>query len=153
MSTVPSEALIALTKRQEGMALNAYYDVDGERVLGYGCKIFDGKPVAAGQCCTPEDADRNVRAHLALIAKQVLSLVGHPLTQGQLDALCDFAFNTGIAALRSSAIIRALHNKQPVTADMFLRWNKIHDAKGVLVEMPALTRRRADEWAMWTSNV
>jgi len=145
----PSDACLALVTRQEGCVLTAMKDVDGVYVLGYGNKVFDGKPVVAGQTTTHDDALRNCRRHLEACADVVLAAVPH-VTQGQLDALTDLAYNIGAANFLSSTIVRTMRSGGTVTEDMFTRWNKV-TVNGAHVVLPALTARRLDEYKLFTS--
>lgn len=150
-AAAPSAAGIALTEKEEGCVLTAMKDVDGVYVLGYGNKLFNGKPVVAGQTCTAKEADLNCREHSQRCATAVVSAVKVGLTQGQLDALTDFVYNVGIGGLLSSTILKTLNARQSVTEDMFTRWNKITKPDGSHVELPALTMRRHREYQLFIS--
>ena len=53
----------------------------------------------------------------------VLDMVTVPLTQGQLDALTDFAYNLGVNALRKSTLLRKLNAGDYVGAGLeFNKW-------------------------------
>jgi lysozyme len=147
---VPSLNCISLIQHMEGLSLKAYPDVDGVYVIGYGCKFADGKPVQRGQVIDAAGADRVCREKAQECASAILVLVKRSLKQGQLDALVDFVYNCGLGALASSTILRTILATQPVTEDMFTRWNKIH-VNGQLVVLPQLTARRQAEYRLWIS--
>jgi len=147
----PSERCIAFIKSQEGLDLIARRDVDGSWILGYSCKEFGGKPVTEGQTTDLAGADVECRAQANKLARGIDNFSRNPLTQGQLDALTDFAYNTGMLALLGSTLWRCHQAGFPVTESMFVAWNKIHK-DGALVELPALTKRRQLEWAMFSST-
>jgi lysozyme len=146
----PSEACIALIKREEGLLLTAKPDVDGVYVNGYGCKIIEGKPAFKGQVITPEIADHSCRVHAQKCAEAVITSVNHPLTQGQLDALVDFVYNAGSPALHQSTLLRVINSNQQVIERYFTMWNKAH-INGVLTELPDLTARRKAEYQLYLS--
>ena len=71
----------------------------------------------------------------------VNSLVAVPLTQGEFDALCSFAFNLGCSALRKSTLLRLLNQSDyDGAAAEFRKWNK---AGGEV--LAGLTKRRFEE--------
>ncbi len=77
----------------------------------------------------------------------VLKLVTVPLTQGQLDALVSFQFNTG-SLPTSTLLSRVNAGRHEEAAAQFLRWNKARvDRK--LVVLAGLTRRRNAERALY----
>lgn len=71
------------------------------------------------------------------------------VTQGQFDALTDFAFNEGVEALEGSTLMRLL-NDGDVTgaAAQFASW-VYGDVGGQMVALPGLVARRAAEEAMF----
>ena len=150
----PSDQLVAFIQRQEGLELTARPDVDGVLILGYGCKVIDGKPVVKGQTIDQPNATRNLKVKMQQCSNAVLGVVKRPLTQGQLDALTDFVYNAGIGALQSSTILKTINTTgtSAVTQDMFTRWNKIHDpATGEVKELDGLTARRKLEYQFFTT--
>ena len=149
--TSPSDACITLIESIEGCLLKAEKDVDGVYILGYGNKIFDGKNVVAGQTTDYAGADRNCRTHAQQCATAVIAAVKVALTQGQLDSLTDFMYNVGIGGFHSSTILKTLNARQPVTEDMFTRWNKITLPDGSHKVLDGLTRRRKAEYQLFIS--
>jgi lysozyme len=80
----------------------------------------------------------------------VLKLITVPLTQGQLDALVSFQFNTG--SLPTSTLLKYVNaGKHTEAAQQFLRWNKAR-VKGELVVLAGLTRRRNAERAQYMGS-
>jgi lysozyme len=80
-----------------------------------------------------------------------LASVKAALTQGQLDSLTDFVYNVGIGGFRSSTILKTLNAQQPVTEDMFTRWNKITLPDGSHKVLDGLTARRRREYQLFIS--
>lgn len=146
----PSNKAISLIQQQEGCVLTAMKDVDGVYVIGYGCKFVDGQPVHEGQVIDTATAIRAMTQHAQEKARDILASVHRHLKQGELDALVDFAYNAGTGAFQQSTILKSINANQPVTEDMFTRWNKIHK-DGQLVELPALTTRRKLEYQLFIS--
>ncbi len=75
-----------------------------------------------------------------------------PLTQGQYDALVSFVFNLGAGNFRSSTLLKrlnqGLYNDVP---EQIMRWNKAR-VEGKLTVLNCLTRRRAAEAAIFSSD-
>src|SRR6185437_17079805 len=87
-----SETLVLFVKQMEGFRSVAYHDVAGRLTVGYG----EAEGVVPGQVVSEQEADLMLRGTLSEVAEQVRKAVTVDLTQGQFDALCDFAFNLGI---------------------------------------------------------
>jgi lysozyme len=73
-------------------------------------------------------------------------------TQGQCDALTDFAFNLGVNALIGSTLL-AKHKAGNYTgaAAEFGNWVYAH-ANGKLIKLPGLVARRAAEAQLYTKE-
>jgi lysozyme len=101
---------------------------------------------------TQDQADAAFRADLKRFESGVGSLVKVQLTQGQFDALVDFAYNVGfgdvkrnIPGLATSTLLRLLNAGDYAGAQaQFARWNK-NDGQ----VMRGLIRRRAAEACLW----
>ena len=144
MMTV-SEELIKMVKHFEGCRLASYQDQGGVWTIGYGHTAG----VKEGDTCTQEQAEKWLREDLDLAAKEMLMFVKTDLSQGQFDALTDFAFNLGAASLqRSTLLFRVNAGNFGGAASEFPRWNKVR-IDGVLTESPGLTRRRLAEMKMF----
>lgn len=134
-----SDISIEKIKGFEGLRLEAYKDSGGVWTIGYGHTFG----VKAGQKITAEQAETLLRGDLLPCEKTVTGL--GIWTQGQFDALVDFAFNLGIDALMKSTLLRKIRlnaTQGEITAE-FLRWNKIH-VNGKVVASKWQTSRR--EW-------
>jgi lysozyme len=120
----PGEGLLALLKESEGLELKAYQDVVGIWTIGYGTTHVKGAGVREGMECTKEQAVEYMIDELAGIIKFINSHVLVTITQNQFDALCDFAYNLGCNALKSSTLLATLNTgNYTVAASEFLRWN------------------------------
>lgn len=119
----PSALVFDHIRRSEGLRLTAYKP-QGERctagrlTIGYG--HLGARP---GDRITAQRAEELLREDLQWVAAQVKSL-GLRLTQGQFDALCDFVFNLGLAALQRSCLLRKIRAGAPreQIAAEFRRW-------------------------------
>jgi lysozyme len=140
-----SAAGLALTKSFEGLRLTAYQDSGGVWTIGYG---HTGPEVHAGQRITEAEAETLLRADLAAAICHVNSVVHGSLTQGQFDALVDFAYNCGEENLLHSTLLRCVDGEDFAgAAGQFGLW--VHAAGQVL---PGLVRRRAAEAAMFSGK-
>jgi lysozyme len=123
---------------QEGMVLSQYEDQTGNLTIGVGHLIQEGEEFP--EQITEQEA-------IDLLAKDVerfedaVNSYGMDLTQGQMDALVDFAFNCGEGALK-----QLLSHGMEEVPNQLPRWNK---SAGKVVN--ALTKRRALEVEMWNS--
>ena len=132
-----SNILIEQLKAFEGCELKAYKCPAWVWTIGVG----HTHGVKAGQVITQAQADSLLRADLAYFENEVNKL-GAWATQGQFDALVDFAYNLGIGALKSSTLLKVIKQngtKEEITAQ-FMRWDK---AGGKVLN--GLTKRRAWE--------
>ena len=96
------DALNAI-KEFEGLRLQAYKCPAGVWTIGYG--HTDG--VTDGMEITERQATALLKADLIPVEKAVNEL-GVCKTQGQFDALVDFAFNLGIEALKGSTLLKCI---------------------------------------------
>ena len=136
-----SDILIAKLKEFEGCKLKAYKCPAGVWTIGYGTT----KGVYAGMEITYAEAERMLRKDLAIFETFVNGL-NVCKTQGQFDALVDFAYNLGCGNLATSTLLKYIKAGKPVglIREQFLRWNK---AGGKVLK--GLTLRRQWESLRW----
>lgn len=128
---------LKLTERFEGCKLEAYLDSVGVPTIGYG----HTRGVKMGTTCTQEQAEKWLSEDIQAAVDGVNKLVKVAITQGQFDALVDFAFNLGVGALGKSTLLRLTNAGDfKAASPEFLRWNK---AGGK--ELAGLTKRREAE--------
>lgn len=96
MATMTPEGLQYLTKRAEGCELTAYRDETGTWTIGWGHTFG----VAEGLTITQEQADALLAQEVQEYAAKVEDLLLRPASPHQFDALVDFAYNEGVAALQ-----------------------------------------------------
>jgi len=140
-----SDDCVKLVKDSEGCSLRAYRDPIGIWTIGFGHtgpEVIDGLEWTVAQACAQLAAD------LQIACEGVLKLVHVSITQGQLDALTDFAFNEGIGQLRNSTLLRKLNSgyRDEVPAELE-RWVFAGGKK-----LPGLIARRQREIGLWTKT-
>lgn len=131
-----SELLIDKIKEFEGFASLAYVCPGGKWTVGYG----HVRGVTKGRRVTEREADELLREDLKQYERCVNEL-DVAQTQGQFDALVDFAFNLGCESLRGSTLLVKIREGAPCSdiRSEFMRW--IYGGGHIL---PGLVRRR--EW-------
>jgi lysozyme len=130
-----------LTESFEGCKMTAYQDPVGVWTVGYG----HIRGVQAGLVCTQAQAGQWLRTDIAIAEHFVNTHVHITLTQGEFDALVDFAFNLGIGAENGSTLLALVNQgKFAEAALQFPRWDKAggHESAGLL-------RRRLAEQALF----
>ena len=130
---------IALTKSFESCRLTAYQDIKGIWTIGFG---HVGPEVVEGLTWTQDQADSQLVLDLTKAEHAVNTLVTVPLTQGQFDALVDFAFNLGCNAEKGSTLLKLVNQGDFANAAaQFELWD--HAAGKVVAGL--LRRRIAEE--------
>lgn len=130
---------LEITKAFEGCRLTAYQDQVDVWTIGYGHTA--GGHVRKGDRCTQEQAEAWLVEDVQSCVDAINREAGVTLTQGQFDALVDFAFNLGIGALLRSTLWRKLNACDIAgAAEEFHKWDM---AGGKHV--PGLLRRRLSE--------
>lgn len=141
-----------ILKDFEGFRSSAYLDSKGIPTIGYGTIRINGQPVRLGMTCTMAQALEWKRQDLARFLPAIERLVKVPLTQNQVDALVCFVYNVGEGGFASSSLLRAINARQPITEDLFTRWNKISERRNgrkVYIVVPGLTSRRKAEYRLF----
>jgi len=141
-----SDKGIALTKASEGCKLKAYPDPasgGAPWTIGWGST---GPDVKKGIVWTQKKADQRLLARLGTLAAAIQSK--SKVTQGQLDALVDFAYNLGLGGLYNSTLWRK-HKAGDYAgaAEEFPKWKF---ASGKV--MNGLVTRRAKEQKLYKGD-
>lgn len=137
-----SDACVQLVRNSEGLRLEAYQDCGGVWTIGYG---HTGPDVHAGLVISAMTADSLLHADLQATASRVSEMLAVPVTQGQFDALVDFAFNLGCGRLHGSTLLEMVNRRDFAgAAGQFGLW--VHDGAEVL---PGLVARRKAEMEMF----
>ena len=92
-------------KQDEGLRLTAYRDQADVLTICYGST----HGVVQGQTLTEEQCDQKLRAELQQYIQGVREAVRHPLTQGQLDTLVNFAYQFGVKNLSRSTLVNKIN--------------------------------------------
>lgn len=138
-----SNILIEKLKEFEGYRPTSYQDSAGVWTIGYG----HTQGVKKGQKITKAQAESLLRGDLLKAEKYVNGLKLN-LTQGQFDALVDFAYNLGTGNLGTSTLLGKIRMKasdEEIQAQ-FRRW--VYAGGKV---MPGLVKRREWEAQRWSS--
>ena len=134
-----SENGIAFIKGNEGYSATIYDD-NGKPCLGYGHDLQPGESFPDG--VSPDQADLLLRKDLASrFEPAVNALIPPDCTQNQFNALADFAYNLGVASLRTMVG----HGWQSIPEQM-LRWTHVNGAVS-----PGIVARRQAEVDLFTS--
>ena len=117
-----SDLLIRKIKEFEGLSLKAYKPVKTERyyTIGYG---HYGSDVKANQVITEKQAENLLKKDLEKFEAYVNKL-DVCVKQFQFDALVDFSFNLGTAALGRSTLLKHIRAKKPeqYIREEFAKW-------------------------------
>ncbi len=141
-----SDAGLALTRRFEGLRLTAYADAAGVWTIGYG---HTGPGVHEGLTITEHQAEIFLECDIARAVTGVNRLVTAAIRQNHFDALVDFAFNLGVAALSGSALLRYVNAEDfAAAAAEFPRWDHV---KGRT--LPGLLLRRQAEARLFGQDI
>ena len=141
----------AFMKGFESFSRTSYPDSGGVWTIAWGHTGWyaPGVPVGPGQTCTDEQAQAWFEGDIATAENGVLRVVEIVITQGQFDALVDFAYNEGVGALAHSTLLRYLNQHMvQQAAQQFLRWDYC-DHK----ELEGLEKRRRGEMAMFLAGL
>jgi len=134
--------------RKDGL-IGAYRCPAGKWTIGYGAT----KGVRSGNAMTEQEAEDRLVVDLEEHGAAVKRHVNVPLSQPQYDALTSFVYNLGEGNFRSSTLLKKLNRGEysEVPAQL-MRWNKAK-VDGKMVALNGLTRRRAAEAAVFSSDI
>lgn len=131
---------LAILQYFESCRLEAYWDADGKVwTIGWG---DTGPDVVKGLRITQAEADARLQRRLAReFVPGVLAALTNPVSQAQLDAMVDLAYNIGVSAFQGSTLVRLFNAGDAAgAAEQFPRWNK----SGGKVLLGLRRRRAAD---------
>ena len=141
-----SAAGLATVKEFEGLRLKAYKCPAAVWTIGYGHTSAAGAPIVNPDLViTKDEAEEVLARDMEQYEEGVRKYVKVDLTQGQFDALVDFAYNAGVGALAKSTLLKKVNAEKfdEVPAE-FMKWTK-----GGGKELPGLVRRRRAEVKLW----
>lgn len=140
-----SDAGVAFIKQWEGLELESYQDIAGVWTIGYG----HTETAAPNMQITEAEAEALLRRDLGWREEAINALVLVPLNQNEFDALVSFIFNVGAGAFRKSTARKRLNAGDRIGAAEALTWFNKATVGGVLREVTGLSRRRAEEKALF----
>lgn len=142
MNYNPSLNLIAHIKSFEGCKLKAYKCPSGVWTIGYG----HTSGVMPNSRCTQAQADAWLRLDIARHAQLLSRHIRVDLSQSQMDAIVDMAFNVGVSAVVSSTLLRYINEQRPhhEIQNQFMRWTKSNGR--VLNGLKKRCEWRAAQW-------
>jgi len=137
-----------LHRVQEDGMISSYRCPAGKWTISWGhCR-----GVRSGMKINMAEAERLLQEDLSDHGKAVKRHVNVPLTQYQYDALTSFVFNLGEGNFKSSTLLKKLNQGMyDEVPEQLMRWNKAR-VDGKLVPLNGLTRRRAAEAALFSSD-
>ena len=138
-----------LHRVQDDGMISSYRCPAGKWTIGWG----SCKGVRSGMKITVKEAEQRLLEDIAEHGKAVKRHVNVPLTQYQYDALTSWVFNIGAGAnFQSSTLLKKLNKGMyDEVPEQLMRWNKAR-VEGKLVPLNGLTRRRAAEAALFSSD-
>lgn len=147
-----SQAAIDLIHSFESFKASAYKDPGSKNglpiTIGWGSTSdLNGRPIQLGTAWTREQADAKFAQDIEKFADGVREVAG-PSTQGQIDAMVSFAYNVGLAAFKSSTLLKKhLAGDYAGAKAEFGKW-RFNDGR----EMKGLVRRRQAESELYSSQ-
>lgn len=133
----------------EGRRNQAYQDSAGNWTIGVGHLIVPGDGLNSQSNINDATVDAIFTNDLENAEMIVKGNVTVPLTQGQFDALVDFAFQFGNAFV-SSTLLKLLNAGNYVAAaNEFQQWVHARNSSGQLILVGQLVQRRAADASMF----
>ena len=126
---------MGLVKQFEGCKLTAYRDIGNTLTIGYG---HTGPDVTEGQVIAQQEADELLSEDVARAETAVRRLCPASLSDKQIAACIDLAYNVGIGAFSNSHVLYCARNSLYIeAAKAFTMW----DMSGHVESMGLLRRR------------
>lgn len=115
-----------IIKFSEGCKLTAYQCPAKIWTIGYGSTFYkDGKKVKQGDTISQNQADTLFDTILEKFEKDVKKLIKVKINDNQFGAIISFAYNLGIANLKSSTLLKKINANDFFEASQeFMKWNK-----------------------------
>lgn len=147
--TKGSQKLIDLIKKFEGCKLEAYKCPAGIPTIGFGSTLYEnGERIKLGDKIDLKRAEQLLANTLGTYELFVDANTRDDISQGQFDALVDFAYNCGNGNLKSSTLLKKvnLNPNDKTIKDEFMKWTR---ANGKI--MNGLINRRKSEVEVYYS--
>jgi lysozyme len=124
--------------------------INGQKYIGYGHKLSDKD---TRMYISIEEAESLLSSDISSAEGLVKGAITVNLTQGQFDALVDFAFTVSPQRFKNSTIIQKINSGDVAGAATILaQWVYVKQ-NGVIVKMPHLVSRRTSNIHWMTSPV
>jgi lysozyme len=134
---------VLIIEQFEGFEPKMYKDAVGLPTIGYGTLIdTKAEQWLKTATITKDQAEVLLRRELGMIERNLNLMLKKTIHQNQFDALVSFAYNLGIASLRTSTLLKKV-NKNPADDTIrneFMKW--VHAGGKVLKGLQ--TRRKAE---------
>lgn len=131
---------VSVAANYEGLRTKAYSDVTGTQTICYG----ETHGVTPGQTATAAECRAMLATRMARVQTHVRACIHRPMTDGQLSAFDDLAYNIGWPTFCKSSVARKFNAGDVAGACAAIkRYNK---AAGKV--LPGLVKRRASEYAL-----
>ena len=139
-----------LIKQFEGFLAKPYKCPALIPTIGYGATYYPNglKVTMSDKAITEAQASTMLMNMLRTYEKSVDSFCRDDINQNQFDALCAFAYNVGINALKNSTLLKKVNKNpnDPTIRAEFLKWNKANGRA-----LNGLTNRRIAEADLYES--
>jgi lysozyme len=141
---------LALIKNFEGFRASPYLCPANVPTIGYGSTYYPGghKVKLTDPPISEHQASVLLENLLQPFEKAVDSYMRDDINQNQFDALCAFAYNVGINALKTSTLLKKVNANpnDPTIKDEFMKW-----VNGGGKKLPGLVKRRMAEANLYES--
>jgi lysozyme len=155
-----SDAGRSFIEANEGLRLDTYLDEASILTVGYGHVVHPSEPWWGGghpsghPVITQAQADALFEADLATYVACVAGYVKVSLTDEQVTALVDFAYNEGCHALAGSTVLRCLNaGDYAGAASHLLDWDKDVQNGHLVVSEGLLARRQREQALFLTASL
>lgn len=148
-------ALVAGTSSFEGLSRIDYADNLPAKPVPTACYGHTGPDVKIGTVRTKAQCDELLQWDLTYVyGPAVLQMVDVPITQGQYNALTDFAYNLGTGNLRKSTLLRKVNANDPTAVNEFGKWVYVggKDCRLKINKCSGIVERRKWEAAQYASS-
>lgn len=142
LAAVAGGALVIATlliQHFEGVEYTPYYDVVGVLTVCYG---HTGKDIIEDKTYSQTECDALFKQDLAIVKKQVDSLITVDLPDHTLAALYSFVYNVGVGNFSKSTLLKKINTNDPTACDELKRWIYA----GGVTWNGLINRREAEHW-------
>lgn len=147
-------ALVAGLSSFEGLSRIDYVDRLPAKPVATACYGHTAT-AKVGQVRTKSECDELLQWDLTYVyGPAVLRMVNVEITQGQYNALTDFAYNAGENNLRTSTLLRKVNARDPTAQAEFMRWVYVggKDCRIKINNCYGIVKRRLWEQAQFASD-